>query len=170
MKQLSQWDESTDKQHRDVLDFLHELSQRNLTSPQIQKVSQLLRLADCVENMGDVLETQWAQEGKDRIQLELHISEETKKKLLSLHRSATDAIDLMIASWQHQSRELAIRLIESKEHFNNDLRGIQTHLASRLASEQPKRAETYRFETNMIDSFKRLHTLARRGSKILLQT
>jgi len=62
---------------------------------------------------------------------------------------------------QHYGVEVA----RSKTTINTEIDRVRAHLLKRLTVQEPERLETFRLESDIVDSLKRLHTLARRIAK-----
>ena len=56
----------------------------------------------------------------------------------------------------------------TKKDFNNLLKDARHHLAGRLIKDEPDRLEAYKLETDIMESYKHLHTLFRRIAKIII--
>lgn len=63
--------------------------------------------------------------------------------------------------------ERSQQIVQSKGEIKGLNEKARNHLAKRLTTDESKQLDTFRFETDVIDGFKRIHTLFRRIAKLL---
>ncbi len=159
---LKEQDDEVDELHGQILAFLARLSLGDLGERQSRTISQYISIANYIENLGDIVETDLARDGLARIEQDLTISADTARRLEELQSHASHAVDLAVSLIGNPDRGRARELLESKIEFDVRVEELRAHLAVRLSSDEPRRVETFRLETNFIEYINRIHILARR--------
>ena len=162
LNEIARVDDEVDDLHADIISYLGRLSLKDLVEPQPKRIYEYIAAANYIENVGDVVETNLVEEGKERLRLDLEVSDSTRDALAALHAKACWALENALQSLVEPSLEKARAVAGSKGDFNRLAEEARTHLAKRLVADEPHRLATFRVETDILENFKRLHTLARR--------
>ena len=159
---LSEKDNEVDQTHTKILDFLARLSLRDMVAPQPSRILEYISIANYLENVGDVVETGLTRMGRTRIEQGLVVFGETKERFEALIAIATEAIESAVDLIPSSEPQRPGRLLDSKREFTNRLEDFRTHLAQRMSAPEPLRIETFRLETEMLDTIRRVYNLAHR--------
>lgn len=90
------------------------------------------------------------------------VSDTTRSTLDEVHEAVLGTLDDALEAIGTGSDHLVGRVMDSKRDFHKLERQATDHLAKRLASEGPRRAETYAVEIELVESFRRIHRSCRR--------
>jgi phosphate:Na+ symporter len=159
-----------DELHGAIIIWLGKLSMKELLDPQAQLVHSAIGIANYLENMGDVMEANLVTAAKKAQKLQVVVSQETRQMLKPLHAKVVESFQDMLTSLKNGDAVKARNVVDSKTSVNRLANRATTHLISRLIADQPNRLATFRFETDIIEGLKRLHTLIRRIARIILAT
>ncbi len=162
LEELKEQDNEVDALHGQILAFLARLSAGDLGEAQTRTISRYISIANYIENLGDIVETDLARDGLARIEQNLTISNDTARRLEALHAQASLQLEIAVGLIAKPDRGRALRLYRSKKEFNQRVEEFRAHLGRRLSSQEPKRVETFRLETNFAEYLNRIHILARR--------
>jgi phosphate:Na+ symporter len=160
-------DDTVDGLYDRIVTYLGQLSQKDLVDPQPARLARYIAAANILENVGDVIETGYAHDALQRLDKGLRVSDATFAYLQKLHDLVLAAGALALRALLQADIETAGSLEESKRTFNALAEAARSHLARRLIAEEPARLDTYRFETDMVENLKRMHTLFRRLTKTI---
>jgi len=166
---LEDMDDDVDALHGQILAFLAKLSERDLSDRQPDTILDYISVANYIENLGDVVESGFVQDGRTRIAQDIRVSPETGRRLEKLHADACTAIEAAVGLISKPDSEAARGIIQSKEELDEQVAAIRAHLARRMASDEPLRIETFRLETNLLENTKTIHALARRIARATLR-
>ena len=166
---LQKLDEDVDFLHGEIITFLGVLSLEELMKPQTQDISKYIEVANHLENIGDIIESRLVPEGIEKIDLNIKISDPTINILKPLHEKICWAGKNTLQSLQNSDIQLAKEISNSKSGFSILANKAKHHLTVRLTADESKRLETFRIETNIIESFKQIHTYYRRIAGIILK-
>lgn len=166
---LKELDNEVDALHGQILAFLARLSAGNLGEKQSRAVLRCISIANYIENLGDIVETDISQDGYERIDKSLVISADTARRLEELYAKAANALATAVGLIGDPDFKRAQALVEDKAEFQKRVQEILSHLAHRLSSREPKRVETFRLEANFIEYTSRIYILARRIAMIMIE-
>lgn len=166
---LHRLDEDIDTLHGEIVTYLGKLSLKNLIEGQGKLIYEYIAVANYIENMGDVVETNLVANGRERLEKNLTISESTLELLGPIHEKVCWSIETALEALAEQNVEKAESVARSKKDFNDLADDARGHLSKRLVADEPNRLEIFRIETDIIESFKRIHTLARRIADVVIE-
>ncbi len=167
IKRLKSMDDNADKLYEAIVNYLRTLSAEALTVGQTKKVYYYLAMTNIFENIGDAIETNLVSEAMGRLKSDVHVSPGTLNYLQSLHKMLCHVGELSVEAIQTFSLEKAAEAAATKQEFNNLLKEARKHLAFRLCKNEPGRLEAYKLETDIMETFKYIHTLIRRIAKLI---
>jgi phosphate:Na+ symporter len=161
-------DNDVDKIYAECIRYLGKLSQKDLVQTQPHQLSQFVGIANYLENIGDVIETDLLGEARKRIQSGTAISPSTVTKLGAIDEQVRRAFDKALAAIETDDRGEALAAIESKEIVNDLAQAATDHLAMRLVAREPGRLEAFNIETDIIENYRRINTYTRRIGRLCL--
>ncbi len=164
---LHAMDEEVDLLHGEIIIYLGKLSLKDLIEPQPQRLYEYIAAANYMENIGDVVESNVVADGLLRWTNGLDINADARELLKPLHAKTYSALELAIKALITSDRELAEAVENSKPEFNQLADHARNQLVKHLAAPDPERLTTFRFLTNTIENYKRIHTLSRRIAKAI---
>ncbi|MEE4378184.1 MAG: Na/Pi cotransporter family protein [Candidatus Competibacteraceae bacterium] len=167
LNELRKQDEAIDTLHGEIVTYLSRLSLQNLVEPQPSQIYEYLAVGSYLENIGDVVETNWVTDGFKRLESGVNISQPTLRLLEHLHEQVCRNGKITLEALEHNDPKQAREVLRSKAAFNELAEQARTHLARRLVVAAPSRLDAFRIEMDLIDHFKRIHTLFRRIARVI---
>jgi phosphate:Na+ symporter len=164
---LYQMDRKIDDLHGAIISYLGKLSMQDLSERQSNQIYILISAANYIESVGDVVETNLVADGKKRCEEGLTVSELTRQRLEPIHEKVCWSVETAIQALVTNDIAKAEAVLQSKQELNAIIENTRVHLMQRLVAEEPDRLEVFRMENNILDSFKRIHTLSRKISKVV---
>lgn len=87
----------------------------------------------------------------------------------ALHKKAVQSVQSAVGLIARPDPKKALELIDAKQGFQSDVEGFRAHLAQRLGTDEHRRVETYRLESNMLEYINRVYILARRITRTIIE-
>lgn len=163
-------DDEVDALHGAIVAYLRRLSQSNLLRAQSDQLSDYIAVANYVENIGDMVETNIAEAGLDRLHANVEVSPMTQDALRELHGKICWSVEQALEAVSRNNRQLAQEVINAKPEINRLTDAIDEHLTHRLTANEPNRLEVFRIESEIIENFRRTYYFAKRIAKIVTDT
>ena len=165
---LRQSDENIDALHGAILTYLGQLSLRDLVEPLPQRIQEYISLANYLENVGDAVETGFVSLGYKRLEHAVEFSADTRRRLDKLEKTTITELNRSITAFAATEAEAAHEVITSKDPFNLLADEARVQLALALGRGADKGLAEYRLAIEHVENLKRLHTLARRIARVVL--
>ena len=169
LSELNRMDSEVGMLHGPILDYLRELSKKDLSSREAELVHHYLAIASYYENIGDSLKLHLIHVGRKRLAEGLVVSEETRQlidelvdTLIRLLEKATQAVTRM-------DRKPARKVVKAKNRINKLASSIERHVVRRMNADAPQRRLTYQTETELLEALKRVYYFTKRIAKEVLQ-
>ncbi len=148
----------------DVLDrqirlYLTRLSSSNLTEPQSHRAVALLEITRDLENIGDIIDRNLMPLAVKRINKGIMFSQEGLEEIGSFHKKVLENFDTAISAFASQDRDLAGRVVRTKEDlaiWEREL--VQAHL-ERLRKGLRESIETSHIHLDVIGNLARINSL-----------
>ena len=164
---LEEMDNSVDALHGAVVTYLGRLSQENLSDRQSEQLHDYLAAANYVESIGDMIETNLVDAGRDRLRLNLEISDETEEVLRSMNTAVVRASERAIRAIVSNDKQCAQEVADAKQELNGLASQAEVHLSRRLSADAPNRLAVFRLESEMMEYLKRMYYFAKRIAKLV---
>ena len=162
---LKKMDDAVDELHRAIIRYLSELSRRSLLEGESAELSQHLAIANYLEGVGDLVQTNLADSVEDLAEVSDVPSSGTKELLWSLHVKVAWAVAQAVRAFVYDDKSLAAAVIDAKVTVNGLVDELEHHLAVRLVADEPHRIEAFRRESEIVQNLKRVYYLAKRVAK-----
>ena len=166
---LAHADDEIDTLYEAVIRYLGKLSQRDLIQPQPQHLSQFVGIANYLENIGDVIETDLLPAASKRRSTGLVISSSTLERLEPIHEQVCWSVEKALSALETGDRQDAVDAIETKGIVNDLAEEATKHIAKRLVVDEPNRMDAFQIETDIIEQYRRVNTYARRIARLTLE-
>jgi phosphate:Na+ symporter len=163
---LQQLDNDVDRLHGALITYLGRLSLEALTGEQSVRLSQYIAAANYFENIGDMIETNLVDAGRERLERGLEISPSTKEVLRALHEKVQWSVEQATTALASEDAGLAQEVLASKADVNQLVEEAEAHLTLRLSADEPHRLAAYRLESELVEALKRVYYFAKRVAKI----
>lgn len=165
LQQLAQEDEKIDLLHHEIINYLGRISGGKLSDNEATELSKLFEITNALENIGDLIETDMVELGKQRISEEIEVSNKTGEVLEEIHQAVSRALELASAAIQSEEPADADKVAEMKSQFNQLIEAAHRHQMERLTADESKRVQTYSLEVEIIEKLKRVYYFAKRIGK-----
>ena len=161
-------DDDVDALHGHIVTYLGRISQKALTEEQTRELVHLMDAANNLENIGDIVETDLAYLGNQRIQQGVSISVATQAVLKKLHNVVIATVALAIDAVTENDRHAAQEIVAMKSDIARLTDSAAMHETRRLVAEEPNRLAAYTVEMDVIEKLKRIYYHAKRMAKDVL--
>jgi phosphate:Na+ symporter len=168
LKAVTRIDDDVDLLHGHIVTYLGRISQKALTEEQTRELIHLMDAANNLENIGDIVETDLASLGYQRIEQAVSISEATQGVLKRLHHSVMTTVELAIDAVMDNDPRAAQEIIAMKSDIARLTDSAAMHEIRRLVAEEPNRLAAYTVEMDVIEKLKRVYYHAKRMAKAVL--
>lgn len=160
LQKLRKRDELIDKGHNEILKFLQQIQTEKLTKKSMKQLESLIEAANIMEATADLITTDLVEAADHRVKNGFVSSNITREKLTGLYKNAEHSFQISLSNFKNNGPVKEDNL--SKEEFKDQLLAIRSHLVQRLAEPDEMRIAIYRFESEILETIRRLHALARR--------
>jgi phosphate:Na+ symporter len=162
LDEVQKMDDSVDVLHGKIITYLGKISQVPLTDVETEDFLRLMEATNDLENIGDIIETNLAALGRERISERVRISEATKEVIGAFHAAVASALDeAMVAATKHDTAA-AQRVVDMKKEINRLAGSAALHEARRLVAEEPNRLSAYTVEMDILENLKRVYYFCKR--------
>jgi phosphate:Na+ symporter len=166
--QIARMDDQVDILHADITAYLRKLSVQNLTEQENDDLLVYLRANDDLERIGDVIETNLVEMGQDVIRSGVTENETSRVILESLYEQVRRALGAVRAIVVERDEIAAQDILHMKDDIDRFvLQALQVQ-AQRLKVEGTDNIDITKFENELIDSMKRIYSLARQIARLAL--
>lgn len=164
---LEKLDDNVDSLHGAIVTYLGRLSKENLSDRQSEQLHDYLAAANYIENIGDMIETNLVDAGRERLNANLQISQATEDVLSALNKKVAWATERAIRAIVSHEKDAAREVAEAKGEINRLAVEAEEHLSRRLAADEPNRLATFRLESEIMEYLKRMYYFAKRIAKLV---
>ncbi len=167
LAKLEQMDNDVDKLHAAIVTYLGRLSQENLSRRQAEQLHDYLAAANYIENIGDMIETNFVVVGRQRLREGLEIGKQTEDLLEAFHHEVTWSVERAIRSLVEDDPVISAEVLQAKNEINRLASNAEEHLSRRLAADEPNRLIAFRLESEIMEYLKRVYYFAKRIAKVV---
>jgi phosphate:Na+ symporter len=168
LRAVTRIDDDVDILHGHIVTYLGRISQKALTEEQTRDLVHLMDATNNLENIGDIVETDLAYLGNQRIQHGVSISQATQAVLKKLHNAVMATVALAIDAVTENDRHAAQEIVSMKSDIARLTDSAAMHETRRLVAEEPNRLAAYTVEMDVIEKLKRIYYHAKRMAKDVL--
>ena len=169
LEQLASMDEEVDDLHGAIVLYLGRLSRQGMLGRQADQLSDYTAVANHLENIGDMVETNLVEAGSARLKHSVQMSRATQMVLAELHHKVCWAVEGAVKALVDSDQKLAEAVMAAKLEINQLARAAENHLANRLIAAEPNRLATFRIESEIIEYLKRVYYFAKRMAKVVAE-
>lgn len=170
LDKIAEMDRDVDELHNTILKYIREVGSGKLGEGDTQDMVRYMSTANHLENIGDIIETDMVNIGKNRIAEKVQVSETASNLLKDLHADVEKALALTLEALKDEDLALAQKVLDMKDLINSKSDKISAHGAMRLLSEGSNRHHVYSREMEMVERLKRIYYFSKRISKHILST
>jgi len=162
LRRLAEMDADVDILHGHIIRYLGLISIRELTAEESDEVLQLVQVANNLEQIGDIIETNIVRIGLQRIEEGVVVSKTTREVIERFHKVVSSAFDAAMKAVKEQNREAALLVKHMKKEMAALAEATARHELNRLTVDEPKRVQTFTREMEMIETLSRIYRLCRK--------
>lgn len=166
---LAARDARVDARHQAIVEYLRRIGSKAITANQAQEMLQLIRIANALESIGDLVETDLVKLGLDRLEEAIEVSPGTRGLLERYHGTVLEAYDLAMTAAIENDPDKAARARAMKPAVKALEREVHRRGAERLLAADPNRFHTYNREMESLERLKRIFSLARIVAKAVME-
>ena len=168
LKEIARIDDEVDVLYQHIIDYLGQISRRQLSEQQTRELTNLMEAVNDLENIGDVIETEMVYLGNQRIDKEVTISDMTREVLSKLHAIVSTTAELSMDAVMKDDQLAAQEVISMKDDIARLIDSATMHEARRLVADEPNRLEAYTIEMDIIEKLKRIYYFSKRIAKAVM--
>ncbi|MGI9206238.1 MAG: Na/Pi cotransporter family protein [Woeseiaceae bacterium] len=154
--------------YESMIAYIAKLSQLELSELQTTQLTHLSAATNTVDNMGDTIATNLVALGRQRLESGARPSEVTRQAFQPLRESIQASFRKAIESVRDRDGQMAADVIKMKDQVQELARGLEAHLAKRVAVDEPDRILVYGLETDAVEILQRLYYFAKRLAKTVV--
>ncbi|MCB9921126.1 MAG: Na/Pi cotransporter family protein [Planctomycetaceae bacterium] len=164
---LEELDNNVDSLYGAIVTYLGKLSKESLTDRQSLQLHDYLAAANYFESIGDMIETNLVEAGRNRLRAKLQISQTTENVLLALNREVAWATERAIRAIVSNDEAVAREVTEAKPKITSLAAQVENQLSRRLSADEPNRLATFRLESEVMEYLGRMYYFAKRIAKLV---
>lgn len=162
LARVAAMDTAVDSLHGSIADYLRRLGAKPMTATQSHRFTRLLGMANALETIGDLIETDLVILGQRRLEGAVHVSESTQAMITDLHAVARRAVGLAVEAAVTRDGDLADQVVALKQDVSEMADRAAEHGAHRLTVSEPNRLRSVTRELEMIERLRRIYYFAKK--------
>jgi phosphate:Na+ symporter len=169
LRAVAELDHDVDRLHRLILAYLAKIGRGDLTTEQSNQMLRLLSIANILEQIGDVVETNLVALGLHRIDEGIRPSPSTHRVVMRFHGAVRDQFAAVVEALDSEDSSLARQVRRAKRDVVALRDAATAHQAGRLLDAGPRRVRAYTRESEIVEHLRRIYTLTRGISRLVLE-
>jgi phosphate:Na+ symporter len=165
---LEQLDDQVDVLHARIIDYLNDVHKRELTDEETVTFLRIMRGADEVERMGDVVESDLVPVARKILSEQRTTTETMRHTLRTLYERVCVSAETAIYAIGSQDASKANDVLNMKAEINALIEDALRFQAQVVSPTAPDLVDSFRLEDEIIDGLKRIYSLSKRLAKGLL--
>jgi phosphate:Na+ symporter len=168
LAELARMDDDVDRLYAGIVTYLRRLSREDLLPSQSEQLANYMAIANDIENIGDMIETNLVDVGGQRLKYDFQMSEPTQNIFRMLHDKVCWAVENSIEALVRSDERIAKNVTVAKPEINRLADKANRHLARRLIAEEPNRINAFRIESELVEYLKRVYYFAKRIARVVV--
>jgi phosphate:Na+ symporter len=123
---------------------------------------------DNLESLADVVETDIVALARKAAELKSAPGDETRRMLQELYASVVKSVELAVQAIRDNDQQAAESVLMMKSTLRQQSEHLLERKATRLTADDPDYLKLVRLEMSFVDQMRRIYTLAKRISKVVL--
>ncbi len=160
--QLRVMDRPVDLLHREIVGYMRRISLSSLPAAQSSLLIGLIKIANDLEHIGDLVATGLVTSARKRIDERVIISPATVAVIADLHAEVVEAMDGTLRALDGQDAKIAKEVRKMKAGFSELVEDIAAHEIARLHADEPRRLHTYTREIELTETLDDIFKIIRR--------
>ena len=162
LRDLAELDGDIDILHGHIVEYLGQISLGELSSEESHEVMELLQVANHLEQIGDIIETNLVTTGRRRIEEGVVVSKATLEVIQRYFDEVSQAFKASVSSVREQDRKAARRVKRMKKDMAALAEETARYELGRLVADEPNRLQTFTREMEMIETLSRIYRMSRK--------
>ena len=162
LKGLAELDTDIDILHGHIVKYLGQISVGELTSDESDEVMELLQVANHLEQIGDIIETNLVTIGHHRIEEGVVVSDATREVIQRYFGEVSQAFKASVQAVREQDYGAAQLVKQMKKDMAALAEETARYELGRLVADEPNRLQTFTREMEMIECFSRIYRMSRK--------
>jgi phosphate:Na+ symporter len=159
LEALAARDRRVDAIYEDLLAYLGEIGENELSDSQSRELFAALAVANDLETIGDVVEINLVQIGLRRLDEGVLPSPPTTRVVSELHGAVLDQLRLVRDALATAETAPADRILTARDDLSAQRRDTLDHLTRRLRADAPNRLRSYEREVEVVGHLQRISAL-----------
>jgi phosphate:Na+ symporter len=165
---IARRDDEVDILEAEIFEYLGKIRQGLLTEEDSDEFQGLMMATDNLESLADVIETDIVALAHKAVDLRTRPGDETRAMLLELYESVVKSVELTVQAVRDNDQQAAESVMLMKDTLREQSDRLLGRKAARLTAEDPDYLALVRLEMSFVDQMRRIYTLAKRISKVVL--
>ncbi len=165
LNKLAAMDTDIDILHGHIVDYLSRIGAEQLSPDQSDDIIKLLQVANHLEQIGDIVETNLVTIGQRRILEEVVVSEMTSSVIRRYYDEVKQALDTAVQAIRDEDYAAALKVKAMKDIMADLAEETARHEMERLVADEPNRLRTFTREVEIIENLSRIYRLCRKIAK-----
>ena len=162
-------DDDVDALYGQIVAYLGNLTRDGMKPADTRTLQSYLAVVNYLEAIADLIETNIVQAARTAQAEDVTVSPETLAVLGALHEKVFWAVEKAATSVHASHPAAAQEVISAKDAISGLASDAERQVTQRLASDDPNRLATFRLESDLIESLKRIYYFAKRIAKAVLE-
>jgi len=162
LERFSEMDKVVDALHLAIVEYLGQISLRELSKRQSKEMVQLVQVANALEQIGDRVATGLVTSASKRIDEEVTVSPQTAEVLGNFHQMVVNALADALKAVTKQDAELAREVRQRRKELARYSREVVEHGLDRMTADEPNRLRTYAREMEVMEILDSVFSTVRR--------
>jgi len=162
-------DEQVDALDEEITSYLIKLTRRYLTREQSEEDAHLLNVADELEHIGDVIESNMVALLHKKIEGGITFSDEGREEIVEYHRRVLESFDLAMEAFQQTDFEKAQGVVAAKEELIELEQSYRMSHYRRMSREEQVGARSSQIHLDLIDYLRRIDSYTESIARTVLE-
>lgn len=149
----------------EILTHLTQIGRNDMTRKETLEFQYMISAINSFENIAGIIDTNLIELANERIQRNLTVSDQTRKKMHNLLHKVSEQLDQVIEAFTNDNKDLANQIIKNKKDVYSEAETLKKHLIQRMLVKTPDRALLYSLENELVEYNKRVFYHCRRLAK-----
>lgn len=159
---VAERDKAVDSLHREIVSYLGQISNGDLSEVESQELMELLQIANDFEFIADRISTDMVTSFGKSIKEGVVVSDVTARVIGNFHKTIMSAFDNTLVAVGEQDGEIAAKVRSKKHQVVKLKQQLSKHGVDRLTADAPRRLATYTREIELVELLNNIYRTLRR--------
>lgn len=168
LEEIERRDDQVDILEEEILAYLGKIPRGLMSEAESEEFQSLMVAIDNLENLADVIETDLVSLARKAIDIKSGPGQETVQMLTEFYSTVSEAVEGTVTAIRDNDQQAAESVLLMKDRVRVQSAGLLTRKARRLKADDPDYLALVRLEMSFVDHLRRIYTLSKRVSKLVL--